>query len=110
VISALDAHGRALYLLVRVKTVNTSETCSVRALLDSRATGSFVDQDFIQTHQISTRKLSRPVPVFNVDGTPNEAREISEVADVVLQYNTHSGQMFLTVSSLHKQDLILGFP
>ena len=50
VISTLDAHGRALYLLVRVKTADTSETCSVRALLDSGATGSFINQDFIWTH------------------------------------------------------------
>jgi len=85
VISTLDAHGRALYLLVRVKTVDTSETCSVRALLDSGATGSFVDRDFIRTHQISTWKLSYPVHVFNMDGTPNEAREISEVANVVVR-------------------------
>ena len=43
VISTLDAHGRALYLLVRVKTVNTGETCLVRALLDSGVTRSFVN-------------------------------------------------------------------
>jgi len=45
-----------------------------------------------------------------MDSTSNEARQISKVIDVVLQYNTHSEQMLFVVFSLGKQDLILGYP
>jgi len=57
---------------------------------------------------MNTRTLSRNIPVFNVDGSPNEAGQISEVVDVVLRYKTHSERMLLAVSGLGKQSLILG--
>jgi len=58
---------------------------------------------------MNTRTLSRNIPVFNVDGSPNEAGQISEVMDVVLRYKTHSERMLLAVSGLGKQSLILSY-
>jgi len=46
-ISALDARGTSLPLPVEIGTTDTSELHSVKALLDSRATGSFIDRDFV---------------------------------------------------------------
>jgi len=47
--------------------------------------------------------------VYNVDGSPNKAGQISEVVDVVLRYKTHSKRTLLTVSSLGKQNMILSY-
>jgi len=47
--------------------------------------------------------------VYNVDGSPNETGQISEVVDVVLRYKTHSERTLLTVSSLRRQSMILGY-
>jgi len=47
--------------------------------------------------------------VFNVDGSPNEAEQISEVVDVVLHYKTHSKRTLLAVSNLRKQSMILSY-
>jgi len=58
---------------------------------------------------MNTRTLSRNILVINIDGSPNEAGQISEVVDVVLQYKTHSKRMLLAVSRLGKQNLILGY-
>jgi len=58
---------------------------------------------------MNTRTLSRNIPVFNVDGSPNKAGQISKVVDVVPQYKTHSERMLLAVSGLGKQNLILGY-
>jgi len=58
---------------------------------------------------MNTQTLSRNIPVFNIDGSPNEAGQISEVVDVVLWYKTHSERMLLAVSGLGKQNLILGY-
>jgi len=58
---------------------------------------------------MNTWTLSRNIPVFNVDGSPNEAGQISEVVDVVLRYKTHSERMLLAISRLRKQNLILGY-
>jgi len=71
--------------------------------------GNFIDRDFVQTKGINTRSISRPIPVYNVDGSPNEAGQISEVVNVVLHYKTHSERTLLAVSSLRRQNMILGY-
>jgi len=108
-ISALDARGTSLLLPVEIGTTDTSKLHSVKALLDSRPTRSFIDRDFIRLKGINTRTLSHNIPVFNVDGSPNEAGQISEVVDVLLRYKTHSERMLLAVFGLGKQSLILGY-
>jgi len=89
--------------------MDTSELYSIKALLDSGATGSLIDRDFVYSKGMNTRTLSHNIPVFNVDGSPNEAGQISEVVDVVLRYKTHSKRMLLAISRLGKQSLILGY-
>jgi len=71
--------------------------------------GNFIDRDFVRTKGINTRSISRPIPVYNMDGSPNEAGQISEVVDVVLRYKTHSERTLLAVSNLRKQNMILGY-
>jgi len=47
-ISALDARGTSLLLPVEIGTTDRSKLHSVKALLDSGATGSFIDRDFVR--------------------------------------------------------------
>jgi len=58
---------------------------------------------------INTRSISCPIPVYNMNGSPNEADQISEVVDIVLHYKTHSERTLFTVSSLGRQNMILGY-
>jgi len=108
-ISALDTRGTSLLLPVEIGTTDTSELHSVKALLDCGATGSLIDRDFVCSKGMNTWTLSHNIPVFNVDSSPNEAGQISEVVDVVLYYKTYSERMLLAVSGLGKQNLILGY-
>jgi len=94
----LDVRGTSLLLPVEIGTMNTSELHSVKALLDYGATRSFINRDFVHSKEMNTWTLSCNIPVFNVDGSPNEAGQISEVVDVVLRYKTHSERMLLAVS------------
>ena len=89
--------------------MDTSKLYSVKALLDSGATGSFINRDFVCSKGINTQTLSCNILVFNVDGSPNEAGQISEVVDVLLRYKTHSKRMLLAISGLGKQSLILSY-
>jgi len=89
--------------------MDTSELHSIEALLDCRATGSLINRDFVRSKGMNTWTLSHNIPIFNVDGSPNEAGQISEVVDVVLRYKTHFERMLLAVSRLGKQSLILGY-
>jgi len=99
----------SIILPIEISTTNTSEVHSVKALVDSGATGNFIDKDFVHTKGISTRSISCPIPVFNVDGSPNEAGQISKVVDVILHYKTHSERTLLAISNLEKQSMILGY-
>jgi len=108
-ISALDARGTFLLLPVEIGTTDTSKLHSVKALLDSGATGSFINRDFVCSKGMNTQTLSCNILVFNIDGFPNETGQISKVVDVVLRYKTHSERMLLAVSGLGKQSLILGY-
>jgi len=108
-ISALDARGTSLLLPVEIGTTDTSELHSIEALLDCGATGSLIDRDFVHSKGMNTWTLLHNIPVFNIDGSSNEAGQISEVVDAVLHYKTHSKRMLLAVSGLGKQNLILGY-
>jgi len=99
----------SIVLSIEISTTDTSKVHSVKALLDSRAMGSFIDKDFVHTKSISTQSISCPILVYNIDGSPNETRQISEVVDVVLHHKTHSERTLLAVSSLGKQSMILGY-
>ena len=52
-------------LLVGIQTVKTT------ALVDSGATGNFIDLGLLSLANFSLKKLPRPIGAFNVDGTPN---------------------------------------
>jgi len=108
-ISTLDAHGTSLLLPVEIGTTDTSKLDSVKALLDYGATRSLINRDFVCLQGMNTWTLLHNIPVFNVDGSPNKAGQISEVVDVVLRYKTHSERMLLAISGLGKQSLILGY-
>ena len=108
-ISVLDTQGTSLLLPVEIGTTDTSKLHSVKALLDSKATRSFINRDFVRSKGINTRTLLCNIPVFNINGSPNEAGQISKVVDVLLCYKTHSKRMLLAVSGLGKQSLILGY-
>jgi len=99
-ISALDAQGTSLLLPVEIRTTDTSKLHSVKALLDCGATGSFINRDFVHLKGMNTRTLSRNILVFNIDGSPNKAGQISEVVNVVLQYKYHKRLLTCFVMNL----------
>ena len=108
-ISALNAQETSLLLPVEIRTMDTNKLYSVKALLDSRATGSFINRDFIHSKGMNTQIFLCNILVFNVDGSPNKAEQISEVIDILLYYKTYSERMLLAISRLGKQSLILGY-
>jgi len=108
-ISALDVRGTSLLLPVEIGTTDMSELHSVEAVLDCGATRSLINRDFVRSKGMNTWTLSHNIPVFNVNGSPNKAGQISKVMDVVLCYKTYSERMLLAVSGLGKQSLILGY-
>ena len=94
---------------MEIETTDTQQTQSVVALLDSGATGLFLDTHYVEQYRLTTQPLSHPIPVYNIDGMLNEAGSICLVVDLVLCYQTHSEHVVFVVTSLGKWDMILGF-
>ena len=69
----------------------------------------YADAEFVNKNSLPTRKLQRPIPVFNVDGSPNEAGAITEILDTILRFRDHSERIQLAVTQLGSQDIILGY-
>jgi hypothetical protein len=92
-----------------ISITDTQQLISFMALLDCGATGLFVNKGFVDWNKITTRTLTCPIPVYNIDGTRNEAGSICEVVDVILRYKDHSEWVQFAVTGLGKQDAILGY-
>jgi hypothetical protein len=108
-IIAMTPSQNSLSIDVEIEMTDTAMKRNTSALVDCGATGLFVDTEYVRLNNISTRRLTSPIPVYNVDGTANEAGAINEIADVVLRYKGHAERTQLAVTSLGKQTMILGF-
>ena len=64
--------------------MDTSERKSVNALVDSGANREFIDQEYAMSCRFNLLKLTTPIPIYNIDGTPNEAGSIIEAVSLIL--------------------------
>ena len=83
---------------------------TVKALLDSSATGMFMDKRIIARHGFKLQKLERPIAVRNVDGTNNSRRVIIHQVEANVYYKGHVERMRMDVCDLGKTEIILGMP
>ena len=65
---------REVWLKVGLEKLENHEGVAVKALLDSRATGLFIDTIFAKEKGFKMEKLKKPLLVRNVDGTVNVGR------------------------------------
>jgi hypothetical protein len=94
---------------VEIESTDTVVKRCTQALIDCGATGCFIDIEWAKLNNVPTRPLSKPIPVYNVDGTANDAGTITDIADVILCYEHHSERTQLAITCLGKQSLILGY-
>src|SRR5258705_9652337 len=104
----LSKSAHALNMSIELQTTTSLCSISTSALLDSGATGMFGNQAFAQKHKLETHPLPNPVPVHNVDGTPNENGSITEEVEVILWYGQHMEKACLAVANLRWQTIIIG--
>jgi len=67
VICSLELDAKCIMLPIHLKTTDTMEETSTEAIVDTGATGDFIDQDFVTRAKLPTRKLSQPILIYNVD-------------------------------------------
>ena len=81
---------------------------SAEALLDSGANIIFIDKKWARDKNIPLTLLRNPIPMFNVDGTKNSARNIMHSADIVIDYQGHCEKVTAEVTDLGENQVILG--
>ena len=68
---------REVWLNIGIEKIDMYEGIMVKALLDSGATGMFIDWKMAVKHEFRLQKLKRPVVVRNVNRTNNSAGAIT---------------------------------
>ena len=83
----------------------------VKTLIDSGATGNFIDRMFFATTQLNKNRLDEPITVRNVDGSVNRGGSITDVTTARLFTPPFFQDVDLEITSLgEKYHIILGYP
>src|SRR5258706_5193381 len=98
----------SLNIQVKLTSLTSLASISMSTLLDSRATGMFINQSFMQKHQLETTLLPQPVLVCNIDGSANENGSVTEEVHITLHFGHHSKRAHLAVANLRQQMVIIG--
>ncbi len=96
----LKTSPHSLNLQVELTSPTSLASVTTSALLDSRATGMFINRDFMQRHQLETTPLPQPVLLCNIDGSTNEHGSITEEVHTLLHFGQHSERAQFTVTNL----------
>jgi hypothetical protein len=99
----------SLVVDVEIESTDTAVKQCTQALIDCGATGRFIDIMWAKLNNVPTCPLTKLIPVYNVDGTTNDAGAITDIANVILHSGTHSECTQLAITRLGKQSLILGY-
>ena len=101
---------REVWLNIGVEKINTHEGVMIKALLDSGATGMFMDRQTVAKHGFKLQKLKRPLMVKNVNGTVNSEGAITHQVECNVFYKGHMERIRMDVCDLGKTEVILGMP
>jgi len=83
---------------------------AVRALLDSGATGLFMNMTFAREKGFKMEKLRNPLLDRNVDGTVNAGGAIMHQVECNMFFKGHVERVRMDVCNLGKMEMILGMP
>jgi hypothetical protein len=71
----------SLIVDVEIESTDTAVKRCTQALIDCGATGCFIDIEWAKLNNVPTHPLTNPIPVYNVDGTANNAGAITDKTD-----------------------------
>jgi hypothetical protein len=99
----------SLIVDVEIESTDTVVKQCTQALIDCRAMGCFIDIEGVKLNNIPTHPLTKPIPIYNVDGTANDASANTDIANLILCYEHQSEHTQLAITRLGKQSLIWGY-
>jgi len=95
---------------VRLEKLESHEGVAVKALLDSRATGLFIDTTFAKEKGFKMERIKNPLLVKNIDGIVNVGGAIMHQVECNMFFKGHVERVRIDVCNLGKIEIILGMP
>jgi len=93
-----------------LEKLENHEGVAVRVLLDSGATGLFMDTTFAREKGFKMEKLKKPLLVRNVDRTVNAGGAIMHQVECNMFFKGYVERARMDVCNLEKTEVILGMP
>jgi hypothetical protein len=87
---------------VEIESTDMAVRRCMQALINCGAMGCFIDIEWAKLNNIPMHPLTKLIPVYNIDGTANDAGMITDITDVILRYGNHSEHTQLAVTRLGK--------
>ena len=82
---------------IELRQKEEEEGIVVEALLDSRAIGLVMSEEFVRKHKFKRTKLERPIYVKNIDKTFNYAGPIVDIVEVEYFFKRHKKRTWIDV-------------
>jgi len=101
---------REVWMKVGLEKLESYKGVAVKALLDSRATGLFIDMTFAKEKGFKMEKIKNSLLVKNVDGTVSVGGAITYQVECNMFFKGHVERVRMDVCNLGKIELILGMP
>ena len=99
---------REVWIKIGLEKLESYEGVAVRALLDSGATGLFMNTTFAQEKEFKIEKLKKPLLVRNVDGTVNTGGAIMHQVECNMFFKGYVERARMDICNLEKTEVILG--
>ena len=93
-----------MWMNIGVEKLDMHKGITIKVLLDSGATGMFIDKQMAARHGFKLQKLERPIAVRNVDGTNNSGGAITHQVKVNVYYKGHVERIRIDICDLGKTD------
>ena len=100
----------SLYLSINILHNEKDKMIEMKTLLDCRAGGIFLDQNFARKHNLRTTKLKQPIRAQNMDGTNNKQGTIQFYTDLNIRISDQTFLERFYITGLGNQKVILGLP
>src|SRR5277367_5233698 len=95
---------------IRVYVNTASKRAETQALLDTGATENFMSLQYAKHLRLPIKRMAKPRPVYNVDGTPNKAGQIDCYTDLEMQSGQKRIYVRFFLTELGERTMILGYP
>jgi hypothetical protein len=79
-------------------------------MIDSGATGLFLNKRVVDQHKIMTLKLKQRIPLHNIEGSKNKAGGITHYARLNMKIGDTAKKTNFFITDIGPEDIILGLP